>query len=910
MLNRGDGQDVINDYDYRSYNRTDRVQFGAGISAEDLEVSRQGDDLLIVINDPTNPEAQDQVLIEQAFTDARFRIEQFEFADGTVLSGGDVFSRVTWTGTDGNDTMTGIGYNEVIHALGGDDTVNASGGNDTVYAGAGNDQVIAGDGNDVVYGETGDDTLTARYGNNLLDGGEGNDTLSMDRTGSYSTMDNYANTLIGGTGNDRLEGYNGADTYVLNRGGGQDVINDYDYRSYNRTDRVQFGAGISAEDLEVSRQGDDLLIVINDPTNPEAQDQVLIEQAFTDARFRIEQFEFADGTVLSGGDVFSRVTWTGTDGNDTMTGIGYNEVIHALGGDDTVNASGGNDTVYAGAGNDQVIAGDGNDVVYGETGDDTLTARYGNNLLDGGEGNDTLSMDRTGSYSTMDNYANTLIGGTGNDRLEGYNGADTYVLNRGGGQDVINDYDYRSYNRTDRVQFGAGISAEDLEVSRQGDDLLIVINDPTNPEAQDQVLIEQAFTDARFRIEQFEFADGTVLSGGDVFSRVTWTGTDGNDTMTGIGYNEVIHALGGDDTVNASGGNDTVYAGAGNDQVIAGDGNDVVYGETGDDTLTARYGNNLLDGGEGNDTLSMDRTGSYSTMDNYANTLIGGTGNDRLEGYNGADTYVLNRSDGQDVINDYDYRSYNRTDRVQFGAGISAEDLEVSRQGDDLLIVINDPTNPEAQDQVLIEQAFTDARFRIEQFEFADGTVLSGGDVFSRVTWTGTDGNDTMTGIGYNEVIHALGGDDTVNASGGDDVIYGGEGNDSLNGGSGSDTYVFGLNFGSDTVYNYDSSASSSDLARFDDASIEDLWFSRNDNHLQITEAGTNNQVVIDNWYSSTNYQLDSIETDASVLLNSQVDQLVSAMASYSVPSGAGNVIPQSVKDELQPVLAEAWQPT
>ena len=63
-----------------------------------------------------------------------------------------------------------------------------------------------------------------------------------------------------------------------------------------------------------------------------------------------------------------------------------------------------------------------------------------------------------------------------------------------------------------------------------------------------------------------------------------------------------------------------------------------------------------------------------------------------------------------------------------------------------------------------------------------------------------------------------------------------------------------------------------------------------------------------DNWYSSANYQLDSIEVGDAALLNNQVDQLVSAMAAYSVPSGAGSVIAQDVKDELQPVITATWQ--
>ena len=131
-----------------------------------------------------------------------------------------------------------------------------------------------------------------------------------------------------------------------------------------------------------------------------------------------------------------------------------------------------------------------------------------------------------------------------------------------------------------------------------------------------------------------------------------------------------------------------------------------------------------------------------------------------------------------------------------------------------------------------------------------------------------------------------------------------------LNGGAGSDTYEFGAGFGADTINNNDTQADSVDVAQFDDVSIEDLWFSRSGNNLQITVAGTDDQVTVNNWYSNTHYQLDSIEAGTSELLNSQVEQLVSAMASYNVPSGAGSVVPQDVKDELQSVITAAWQTT
>ncbi|MEW8470405.1 MAG: hypothetical protein AB2637_17845, partial [Candidatus Thiodiazotropha sp.] len=53
---------------------------------------------------------------------------------------------------------------------------------------------------------------------------------------------------------------------------------------------------------------------------------------------------------------------------------------------------------------------------------------------------------------------------------------------------------------------------------------------------------------------------------------------------------------------------------------------------------------------------------------------------------------------------------------------------------------------------------------------------------------------------------------------------------------------------------------------------------------------------------------VELIEADGSLLFNNQVDQLVTAMAAYDVPAGVGNVLPQEVSDELQPVLAENWQ--
>ncbi len=217
--------------------------------------------------------------------------------------------------------------------------------------------------------------------------------------------------------------------------------------------------------------------------------------------------------------------------------------------------------------------------------------------------------------------------------------------------------------------------------------------------------------------------------------------------------------------------------------------------------------------------------------------------------------------------------------------------------------------------------------FENRVFEFMDIDSAIGSSGVDTIV--GSESEDVMVGFGDNDKLYGRGSNDILYGNDGNDYLYGDDGNDILNGGegrdylyggsgagdylsgdAGNDTYLFGTGDGNTTVYNRDTDVSSVDIARFEDTTIENLWFSRSGNNLQLTVAGTDDQVTITNWYSNANYQLDQVEVGDSVLLNTQVELLVSAMASYSVPIGAGNVIPQDVKDELQPVLTETWQTT
>ena len=162
----------------------------------------------------------------------------------------------------------------------------------------------------------------------------------------------------------------------------------------------------------------------------------------------------------------------------------------------------------------------------------------------------------------------------------------------------------------------------------------------------------------QYSLDELEFADGTKWSPEDVASRAVTYGTDEGE------------ALGSNGNFN---GNDRIYAGGGNDKL---------YGQSGDDVL------------------------------------VGGTGDDYLEGSYGSDTYVYNKGDGHDVINNYSHYGGREKDVLKFGEGISAEDLEVIRRGNnnDVTFSLRDGSG-----SVRVQEHFRSEQYSLDEVEFADG---------------------------------------------------------------------------------------------------------------------------------------------------------------------------------------------
>ncbi len=362
-------------------------------------------------------------------------------------------------------------------------------------------------------------------------------------------------------------------------------------------------------------------------------------------------------------------------------------------------------------------------------------------------------------------------------------------------------------------------------------------------------------------------------------------------------------------------GNDFLYGNAGNDTINGNAGNDHLDGSTGDDVINGGSGNDYLEGGAGNDTLN----GGTGT-----NTLSGGLGNDTLIGGHSysRDTYLFNLGDGQDEITDKGHGSY--ADILRFGGSITQADVTLNRDGHDLIVVVGNNN-----DQVTVKKWFDGSqRYFIESFEFSDGTSLSASQITEQSIYQGTAGDDVMTGTAsYNERFNGNAGDDTINGGAGNDYLEGGAGNDTLNGGTGRntlsgglgndtligghtysrDTYLFNLGDGQDEITDNGHGSYADSLQFGASFSSDNLWFTQEDNDLLIQHVGSDDQVLINDWFLSANNQIEQISVDDAVLSNTKVANLVTVMSAYDAPTGSDGFITEEIENQLASVMADSW---
>jgi len=883
-------------------NISDTVLFGTGITIANLTFTPNGSDLIVGVKD-ANGIANDTMTIEGWFTDANNQIGKFKFANGSIYGyrqGDDSPNNIVGaTGKDilygygGNDTLKGDAGDDVLYGGDGDDLVNGGTGLDKLYSGEGNDTLVydatdltvdGGTGFDLLdvtasqtavqidlnlnkyaeiegmLGGSGSDKLIGENNANLLSGGIGNDTLKGNG-GNDTLLGGTGNdSMDGGVGDDFLAGGTGADKYLFGLGSGHDTVSA---NLENSTDTIVFGNGITQSMLDMTRKGNDLLVKIN------GEDSLTLIGWFTDARNRIGTMSFADGS------------------KQTAAGIDKLFVVQQLAGatdqNDSVSGSSGDDIGTAGSGMDTVYGLDGSDIIYGGFGDDVLLGGIGDDVLLGGDLRSENGGNKYGlligisdykaiwateypyAINDIDDVANALLGnqewaGSTISALTDSSATKANIINRinklaqtvkpgdqvfiwfsgeisngsnvdGPDQPYLLPYDMASYesdpywarwylNPNTLLSIGELRDALDVVANKIGNGHIIMGLDANAAE-----LFTSYFAgDSRYMVFASSRWDKSDYQNGSFsyfFSQI------------GVGMGE--GDLNGDGRITAA-----EMASSVSDNV-----NKDCYGNitpkaeffsNGDFAIATYDGNDYLDGGDGNDILD------------------GGAGEDTLVGGDGNDTYIYGKNYSYDVLDNFGFaQDY---DNIKFAGGITPEQLDLRRWGNDLHIFVGDVWEGNS---LVISDWFVGEDHQVEVFYFEDGTIWSSNDV-------------TIKAAANSSIISgtSAGGELIIGTSGNDYILAGAGDGDLLRGGLGNDVYFWGTGDGDDDIrsFEYDVSTGAVLDHGYDVIMVSalagnctwshpwgtnDLWLWNN------TNAQNSEILAIWDWFKSPDYQPDMI---------------------------------------------------
>jgi len=727
-------------------------------------------------------------------------------------------------------------------------------------------------------GTAGDDTLIGSDENDFLFGNAGADTVQ------------------GGKGDDTLSGGAGDDTYVINLGDGVDTIFDSFAGSENNT--IVFGAGVDPGQVKLFQGSLGLDLGGGNTVHIEGVDYNDIANTSS-----IQRFVFADGITFTVQELLAR-------GFDVRGGAG----------DDILSGTNVSDRIDGGAGDDTLI---------------------------GGEGDDTLT------------------GGTGADLLQGGVGNDVYVLNSGDGQDTIQDSGVLDANL---IQFGPDILREDVSYEWDGTTLIVNFGASDAVRIPDfdragvngsQVIVSMAFDDGsvltldellnhapvageaiaaplatedslyQFAVPATAFVD---TDSGDALSYVarlvngdplpdwlafdaatrTFSGTPGNDHIGGLDIDlevQDVFGLSAAQTfrLDVANVNDAPIVSVPIPEQNAKQGQAYQYAlpvntftdvDAGDSLsyVVALEGGGPLPAWLAFDAVNRTFAGTPGSGD-ISNLNISVTATDRA-GSQVSDSFTLkvntayneiNGTSGWDIL-----IGTAGNDRID---GKARADVMAGLGGDDLYIVDN------PLDFVLelpgggVDAVEASLNYRLPWF--VENLTLTG---TSAINGTGNFYDNLMIGNSASNVLTADAGNDTLNGMGG---------NDTLTGGTGNDTYILGRGYGIDTAVENDAAAGNTDVAQFlSSVSADQIWFKKATNNLEVSIIGTSDKLVVKDWYLGNAYHVEQFKTTdgAKTLLDSNVQNLVNAMASFAPPAAGQTSLPSTYQTALAPVIAANWQ--
>lgn len=810
--------------------------------------------------------------------------------DTYVIGAGDTIIELSGQGTDTVSSDQSVILNADLEnvTLTGMDEINATGnaadnvltGNsaaNVLDGGAGADQLIGGDGDDTYRVGTGDTIVEQPF--------QGIDTVVTDATFTLSndlehltlignaaingtgnsgnnvlTGNSAANILTGGAGDDTYV-VDGADTIIENAGEGIDTVQtsaswaltgDLEHLTLTGTNAIN-ATGNALDNILAGNSAANVLI------GGVGDDTYIVDGTDT----IVELADEGTDTVQSSASFtlmpnLEHLTLTGTA---AVNGIGnaLNNIVNGNVGANVLDGGGGADTMFGDAGDDTYMVDNVGDAVTenASAGVDTVQSSITYTL---GANVENVTLTGTAAINgTGNSLANVLIGNSAANVLTGGAGNDTYVVGAG-----------------DTVTEAAGAGT-------------------------DTVRSDVTWTLGN-NIEHLTLTGTAAING---------TGNTLNNTLIGNSAANVLSGGTGNDTMSGGAGNDTYVVNVTGDVVteLANEGTDMVQSAV-TWTLGANLEHLTLTG-----TAAINGTGN--TLDNIltgnsaANTLTGGAGHDTLDGGVGSDTMVGGTGNDTYIVNatgDIVTEQANEgIDTVQSAVtrtlGANLENLTLTGT-----TAINGTGN--TLDNVLVGNSAANV---LTGGAGNDTYVVGTGDTVTEAASAGTDTvqSAVVWTLGSNIENLTLTGTAAVNGMGNtlNNVLSGNSANNILTGLGGNDTYLYSRGGGQDTVI--DNSGSSDSMLFGATINPLDLVLTRQVNDLRISIHGGIEQVRIQNWYTSpTTNQLETIQAgNGQILSNTQVDQLLQAMASFSQQTGLtwDQAIDQQPQ-QVQNILAANWQ--
>jgi hypothetical protein len=752
------------------------LQFGPGVSASQIAATIDANGDLVLADGISGDQITMIGMAQSAFSG----VSEAVFADGTVLTAQQLLALAVPTGSPTNTQLYGAPGADVFDSRGFATYEQGNGGADTFIYNQGYGQLEineqANSGAILEFGAgitlsdisvTTDATAQSAFQGDLIvtDGVTG-DVIKLDNMatgfggvsevqfadGAVVTAQQLADiAFVGAPGKTSLiapsftafpltfdskgfatyeQGDGGVDTFIYNQGYGQlEIKENAQFNGGQAKAALQFGAGVSASDLTVTADAAGDLIITDGVTG----DQIKLDGMADNASLGVAQVEFADGTSLTRQQLLSLVNPTGSATNTRL---------------------------------------------YGTSGANVFDSK---------------------GFAAYE---------------QGDGGGDTFVYNTGYGLLQINEVDPSS-TPDNVLSFGAGISASDVTVSRNSNgDVLLILG------GGDEINLRNALAGDGAGVQSVTFADGSSWTQAQLIA-MAQAATPVADTTTGSPVAPELFGTSGADLFDSkafatyeqgNGGADTfiynrgygqleIKEDAGSGQVstatlqfgpgitasqltVSQDGAGdfiIADGAAGDQIKLdgmasgAEFGVASVQFADGS-SLSAQQLFALSDIGTAANTQLYGTSGADLfdskgfatyeQGAGGADTFVYNSGYGNlEIFEDAGAGNVSNA-VVQFGAGITASDIQASIDfGGDLTL-----TDGVTGDQIRIDSMANGSEFGVSAVEFADGTSLSAAQL-ETLADTGSPTNTQLIGTAGNDVIDSKGFATSADGNGGDDTF-------------------------------------------------------------------------------------------------------------------------------------------